>query len=166
MKINDKEYLLQAFADGQLDAKESARVEKLVSESKECAAFLEEIRALKGLIDLGDTDLPVPVTREFYWSRIQSKLVREEYEVANRPLQEVASWGDTLLKWFIPAAAVGALLVAMVIQNPSPAGKSADFVELTIDHEIETLSKDASYMTFRSEQEGMTVVWLGTEVDY
>ena len=166
MKEQDRELLLQAYVDGQLDPSEVDQVGRMIQEDPAVLETIEEFRRLSQLCSLADRQVTVPMPRGPYWTRIQSQIADAPSSVVEPPLQRITSWLDLLLKFAVPSAAVFALVTTLFLLNPISTPHSKDFVVLSIDHEIETLSEDASYMTFRSEQEGLTVVWLDTSVDY
>jgi anti-sigma factor RsiW len=131
---------IQAYADGELDAARRADVERLVRDDAQAADLQTELLAVGQAVRTHEPAGTVPETREFYWSQLQRRIAAEE-SAANRPAQPGAlrNW----LRWLAPALGVAALALIFTMRS-GPAATLAD----------------ASVMTFRSDNDGLTIHWI------
>ncbi|NLH72014.1 MAG: hypothetical protein GX456_03055 [Verrucomicrobia bacterium] len=146
---------IQAWLDGELAGSEAESVERLIAQDADARALVAELRWTKSALVRGELERPVPESREFYWSKIERAIRATEtarQAVLDRP------WVGLVLRWFAPAGIVAALALFLVLpilrqsrQQPWVAGA-----------EIESPLSDVGSITFRSEAEGMTVVWVNT----
>lgn len=145
----DFQLKLQAHLDGELTERETREVEAVLAVDAEARALLTELRNTTDALTDFETDLKLPETREFYWSKIQRQLQRQ-HAPEERPAP-VPFWK----RFLIPAGAFAALvLVALFgLRSFGPSGDAEAAV-------VETFLTDAGAMTYRDEAEGMTVVWL------
>ncbi len=154
---HETELKIQAWVDGSLPAAEVRSVQDLVSQNPEAKALADEIRYACEALAVGEVARSVPDTREFYWSRIQQRIQAEETSPAS---PEPSSWIQRWMKVLAPAAILAALTIMLV--SPGLFGLRRGFVGLG---EFENPSSDTTAFTFRSESEGMTVVWLSTPAE-
>jgi len=96
----ERDELIHAYLDGELDLVRSLEIEVHLKNCRTCAQTYEELRDLhSALSDAAQRFEPPAALR----NRIRSA-VRDESRVTNRPLR--LSW-----RWMIPAAAFGALVI-------------------------------------------------------
>ncbi len=147
---------LQAYLDGELPAPDAERMADLLEHDSGAQALLGELRAIKAALNGNETEHKVPESREFYWSKIAREIERQE------PATLLPQSGRTVwwLRLLVPAGAVALLALAFTVVLWPPSGRS--WVALADGHEIETPEEETSSFTFRSEREGMTVVWVDT----
>lgn len=146
---------IQAWLDGELAGSEAESVERLIAQDADARALVAELRWTRSALAQGELEREVPESREFYWSKIERAIGATETDkpaVSNRP------WVGLILRWFAPAGIVAALALFFVVpilrqshQQPWVAGA-----------EIESPLNDVGSITFRSEAEGMTIVWVNT----
>ncbi|MDH7504181.1 MAG: hypothetical protein QHJ82_15910 [Verrucomicrobiota bacterium] len=146
---------IQAWLDGELAGSEAESVERLIAQDGEARALFAELRWTKSALAQGELERAVPESREFYWAKIERAIRATETAkpaVLNRP------WVGLMVRWFAPAGIVAALVLLLVLpmlhqsrQQPWIAGA-----------EIESPLNDVGSITFRSEAEGMTIVWVNT----
>jgi anti-sigma factor RsiW len=139
--------------DGELPPGETKAVADLLEGDAEARTIFQELTATKSLLSQNELDLPLPETREFYWSKIRRDIEREQQT-------QTARWKSNVLvgrmRFFVPAGALAALavLVAIAVRNQD-GGQT-----LLASHEIETPLEETSSFSFRSEAAAMTVVWV------
>lgn len=146
---------IQAWMDGELSASAAKAVEQLVAQDAEAKAIADELRWTKAALATGEVERKVPESREFYWSKIERAIrVAEPSGAIGLRRHAVAWW----LRWAAPAGIAAAL--ALLIFLPT---LRRDHSEQWISGaEIESPLNDVSSITFRSEAEGVTVVWIST----
>jgi anti-sigma factor RsiW len=151
---------LQAHLDGELPPEQAREVVALLQRDAEARALFDELKATRRLLAGNETVVPVPETREFYWSRIQRELERLEPQPEPRPR---ASW--TFFRWLRLAVPVGAavVLVGLLLYRPRQGSRSGP-ASFAVGDEVETPLEELTSVTFRSESARMTVVWVSDSV--
>jgi anti-sigma factor RsiW len=139
---------VQAWLDGELSAREAAEVERLVAANPAAARLATELRWTRQALRAGEPDRPVPETREFYWSKIERAIRAPAVTPARHP----ASWA----RWWRLALPLGAA-AALALFFALPAMRVEPAVAI-----IENHLDDVGSFSFRSESEGMTVVWIAS----
>ncbi|MBU6402919.1 MAG: hypothetical protein KGS61_21575 [Verrucomicrobia bacterium] len=148
---------LQAYLDGELPARDREPVAERLDHDPEARAWFTELQHLRSLLAQGELERPLPETREFYWARIEREIRRPE---AGAPRASAVPWLAWGLKWVVPAAvavALACLLVPLLHQGPNGA-----LAGLGQAQEIETPLQQATSISFRSEADGVSVVWVDT----
>ena len=150
---------MQAYVDGELPAKEATQVARLVSADPEAQALLAELALTRSFMRGNEFDRPVPETREFYWSGI-SRAIQPGKSAVRSPTRVRA------FPWIrIVAALGGAACLALAVFNAKKLGFS--FVQhrppAGAAEEVDNAFESATTITFRSEEEGLTVVWVSID---
>ena len=142
---------LQAYLDGELPDSEARDVADLIARDTGAAALVTEVKNTRGALKAFESEIKLPESREFFWSKIEREIGR-----ADKPQAVEASpaWLSILLRRFLaPAGAVAALVIAALLitqQTPGMVGAS----------ESETAFAGADTFTYRDYPAGMTLVWL------
>jgi anti-sigma factor RsiW len=145
------EIKLQAWLDGELSAPEAAEVKRRVAADPDAASLLTELRQTREALRAGEVERVVPESREFYWSKLQRAITAQEPK-PSRP--EAVPW-QRWLRVLLPLGAAAA--VALLLSVPtSRTGSTA------VAAEIENHLDDMGSFSFRSESEGMTVIWIAS----
>lgn len=150
MKTMELTLELQAYVDGELDARRRAEVEELLAVDPEARALVGELRAMSELVRANEPLIQVPETREFYWSQIQRRI-----GTAERQAERDGSKGAGSMhwpRWLVPALGITAVATVLVfIQNPAGTiGSGASFADLG----------DPVSLTFHSDTDGITIHWI------
>ena len=150
----DFQLKLQAHLDGELPPRETKKVLHSLKTDPEARALQEELRLTKSLLHGNELAVTLNESREFYWSKIRREIERDDQREApsasHRPL-----W----LRWFVPLGALAfAILVAFSVKTSFLSPQKLSFAE-----EIETHLADMSSISFRSESEGISVVWVNSQ---
>ncbi len=161
---DDTLFQVQAYVDGELPADERVAVEALLETDSDAQMMCEALQASRSLLQGEELERTVPESREFYWSKIERAIERET-TAADRPASGERSRGlMDWVRWLVPVGGVAALLLISVVSQfdapPASGGgneRSPSYVE--VDHPLDT----GSVMTFRSNTEGITVVWIDTD---
>lgn len=145
---------IQAYLDGELTSAEAQEVETWLTQDAEARSIYEELKGTVGALKQADAGVPLPCSGDFYWSQIQRQI-----EGVERPAQEArpSTWVPSWWKVLLPASVVG-LLAVLLSLNPARNPVMATGYHI----EVETDYPDASVMTYRSESEGVSVVWINT----
>ena len=110
---------LQAYFDGELGERDRREVESALGRDPTAAALVAELRNTRAaLADFG-SDVRLPESREFFWSKIAREIDRQAQAGQGRDaLRESAPllpWLDAWRRWLVPALAVAALALVAVI---------------------------------------------------
>jgi anti-sigma factor RsiW len=143
------ELKLQALLDGELDAREVREVEALLAQDAQSAALMQELKWTKGALVGNDAELTLPETREFFWGKVERTIAIEEKQAAAAPAER-AWW----LKLLYPATGLAAMVAVMFVVS---GGRTTD------GGDSESVPEDVNAVSFRSESEKMSVVYVADE---
>jgi anti-sigma factor RsiW len=156
----DTQLKVQAYLDNELSAGDARSVSKLISSDAEIRDLYTELKNTKDVLADNEPAVSVPDTRDFYWSQIQRRIASAERQPA------VAHARPWWLRMLAPAAGTVALFAILLsVMNPNtqnavaPTQTQAAVAPL---HKVEEAA-DVSLFTFRSESEGVTLVWVSTQ---
>ncbi len=146
--MKTKDYLkLQALVDGELSSGEAAAVKDWLSKDAEARAVYNELQLTRNALVANEPEVMLPESKDFHWSKIAREIERIESRPAwVRQLATPAWW----IRYFSPAAATAIVAATLVL----PALQSGDADVQT------SAAPEASPVVFRSQTEGMTVIWL------
>jgi len=144
------ELKLQALLDGELDAREAREVEGLLANDIQAAALMQELKWTKAAAVGNEVAVALPETREFYWGKISRAIAVEERKAAATASPERAWW----LKFLYPATGLAATVAVMFAIS---GGRTTDGAD------SESVLEDVNAVSFRSEAEKMSVVYVADE---
>jgi anti-sigma factor RsiW len=154
MMNRDFQLKLQACLDGELPPQETEKVIHSLRTNPEALALHEELKLTKSLLQGNELEIKLGESREFYWSKICREIGRDSRRRGFGPLPRL-SW----LRWFVPAGGLTLLVILAVL---SVRNSSLSLPRLASAQEIETHLEDMSLISFRSEAEGISVVWVNS----
>lgn len=143
------ELKLQALLDGELDAREARHAEALLAQDAQSAALLQELTWTKGAIVGNEAEMKLPESREFFWGKVERAITVEEKQAAAAPAER-AWW----LKFLYPATGLAAVVAVMFVVS---GGRTTDGAD------SESVTEDVNAVSFRSESEKMSVVYVADE---
>lgn len=175
-KHSDEEMLeLQSFLDGELAGGKAKAWEERLREDLDWQALAGELTWVKETIRAHEKVVPVPETRDFYWSKISAGIEAETLRNQGKKAGKIPFWRGIFLRWAVPVTLGVAALTFMILPESGGSGgsgikqvdKSAGLpkVSLALGHEFE-VPMQAPTMVFRSEKDNMTVIWVETRLDY
>jgi anti-sigma factor RsiW len=151
----ETELKLQAFLDGELPEAEARKVAKLLAQDQEATLLLGELRNTRQALKGAEAVVQLPESREFYWSKIEREIERLEQP---QRVEQKRPFIFRLQRFLVPVS--GALAVAVFLGITLLNGNSG-----TALGETELATDDMGAITFRSESEGITSVWLYNQGD-
>jgi len=151
MITRDAQLKLQAYLDGELPAADAAEVQALLACDAEAQLLRDELQATKSVLTGGETACRLPESREFFWSKIQREIERQE---SRAPELEKISWLEWLQRHLLPVSGVALVACLAGIFVLSLGGSSGQLGEM------ELASDDMGSYTFRDQEQGTTMVWL------
>ncbi|HEX7860419.1 MAG TPA: hypothetical protein VF773_08850 [Verrucomicrobiae bacterium] len=148
---------VQAYLDNELSAGEARKVSQLISSDTFARDLFNELKGTREVLMENEPAVQVPDSRDFYWSQIQRRIATAEREPA---VKHARPWWIRLLA---PAAgAVALFAVLLSVMSPSNEKINISGAIAATPHQLEQPS-DVSTITFRSESEGVNVVWITSE---
>ncbi|MCL5098265.1 MAG: hypothetical protein M1608_12210 [Candidatus Omnitrophica bacterium] len=149
----DSQLKLQAYLDGELKAGQTRQVAEWLDKDPEARALFAELQHTTTIMTGNEPPVKLPVPGEFFWARIEREITARP---SPRPRYSWAQWWRVLL----PLGAVG-LLVALLLPRDAAPGKASSVATLK-GMEVETYLPNSQVITFRSESEGVSFVWVDT----
>ncbi len=140
---------LQAFLDGELSTAEARQISELLTRDTAAAALFTELRQTREALAAAEEGLVLPESREFFWSKIQREIQRQQSLPHSAPANPLLA-GFRL--WFKPALglALVVLLGVIVTRQVSPPPM----------HVAVTSLEDTGAFTYHDYKAGITLVWL------
>ena len=142
---------VQAYLDGELSPGEAREVADLIAADADARLLHAELGNTRAALKVFESELKLPESREFYWSKIRREIARPENP---HTIEEPAWFAMWLRRFLAPAGALAALVIAAMLAwhqlNPSRSSVL----------EIETAYADSDAFTYRDYSKGMTLVWL------
>jgi anti-sigma factor RsiW len=139
---------VQAYLDNELSPGEARKIANLLNSDAELRTLLNELKETKQIVSENEPAKQLPEGRDFYWSKIQ----REISKVEQLPVRPASPWW---MRFMAPVAGAVALF-AVLLSIVGPTDKKVAL------HEGQINAPDMSTITFRSEVEGVTVVWVSS----
>lgn len=146
---------IQAYADGELSGAAAAKIEQRLAADPEARRLLRELNHTKQALASGEPEYKLPESREFFWSKLERD-IRRQTPSAVRPglMDAIAAWAHRHLAPLATATAVFAAVLILAASRPWASRPVADYAE------AESLMPDISLLTYRSQSDQMTVIWL------
>jgi anti-sigma factor RsiW len=159
---SDTQLKVMAYLDKELSPGEARKIAGLISSDREVQELYAQLRAGRELLSPNEPEIKLPESRDFYWSKIKRQIESSEREPAP---ETVRPWWIRLIAPLAGTAALFALLIS--VMTPGGTRIAEGTRELTsitapgpLHGEVEDLAPELSSVTFRSEEDGVTVVWL------
>ena len=143
---------LQAYVDGELSAADARQVTAWLKQDPEAAALEAELRNTNGALAGFESEIKLPESREFFWSKVERDIRRSE-AAASVPL-EVPLYAR-LRRILMPVT--GLALIAIATMVVMREGRSPLF---PTGGNSETALSDSEAFTYRDYNAGTTLVWL------
>jgi anti-sigma factor RsiW len=163
--MNQEQQLkLQAFLDGELPESEAREILAWTQRDSTAAGLLAELKNTRSAMAKSEPHLTLPETREFYWSKIQREIQRQESRVETAPSISIFT---TLRRLLLPASAIATVVIAALIGFAHFNGTETA-VETVADADapvVETTLASTDATTYRDASEGTTLVWFSPADD-
>ncbi len=141
---------IQSWVDGCLPAGESAEMERFVAANPDAQAVVGELRMTKLAFAGNEPTLTMPESREFFWSKVQREIARQEAAgVATESAGFFAAgWCRKLLVPVTSFAGLALVAALVVVATRTPDGSD----------QIESQLEGVSTVTYGVP--GMKVIWI------
>ncbi len=146
---------IQAYLDGELSSNERQEVETLLARDPELQALKAELSFVTRAFKDSDPVMQVPASREFYFSQIERRIAAAESAPKTLSVEAGSRFAGWLRQALLPLSGVAAACLMLVLslrEGPLPA--------LSFHEETESPLDETAAVTFRSESEKVTIVWV------
>ncbi len=143
---------LQAFVDGELPEAEAKEVARRIERDPQAAALVAELRNMNGALAEFESELRVPESREFFWSKIERDIRRAE-AVPAQPVR--VPFHLRLRRFLMPVTGIAMVAIAAIVVT-----RQEGVTLIPGGVETETALSDANAFTYRDYSGGTTLVWL------
>jgi len=153
--MNDErfELKLQAYLDGELMPRESEELAAALAKDAQARALLDELRNTRSSLARNEMEIALPETREFFWSKVEREIARQERASAAAALSPSSpSWLAWVRHHLVSVS--GAALVAGFLGLMLVRSGAAPLAEM------EMMSDEMGTYTYRDQQDKMTMVWF------
>ena len=116
MKQEDR-LKIQAWLDGELAPKESARIADLIDNDLEAKELAEDLRAIQKALEVGEKPAVLEDSREFYWAQVERQIEAEEPITENAQPELASGSLGNALRWLIPVGSLAAISALMLNFN-------------------------------------------------
>ncbi len=148
---------LQAFLDGELPEAEAHEVAAWLARDQEAALLLQELRHTRQALKGFDSTIRLPESREFFWSKVEREIRRQEQTMPAAPLAPKASFW---LRFLVPSGALAIVAITALF-----AASQFGLFSTANAAELEAASTDAGSLTYRDYSSGTTFIWLSYPAD-
>ena len=150
----NQELKIQSFIDHELPPQEALDVAEWIARDADAKRLHVELQLTRSLTVGNEMPRSAPCSPEFFWSQVEREIKRQTPE-KSKPTIEL----DWIWRFLAPASAL--LLMAIMIL-PQRQGRVSEIASIA-GPEVETAIQDANVITFRSDSEGISVVWVDVD---
>src|SRR5688500_4368881 len=160
---SEMELKVQAYLDNELTPGEARRIASLLTNDPVARDLYNELKQTKEIVSKNEPVQCLSDSRDFYWSKIQREINRTER--VERPAP--SPWWMRLMAPVAGAVALFAILLSVsgpgTGTSPTITASKVQNAPVAPMHQGEIVSSEMSAITFRSEAEGVTVVWVSSD---
>jgi len=149
-------YQLQAYLDNECTSDEAREISALLSHDPRAKACYEDLRRTKESLRQNEPVYKLPEPGDFYWSKIARGIQNTAQHA--QPVQQTTPGAPWWMRLFAPAGVTLAFLALLIFASHFQTRDTSQAIA-----EIELPSEEASAITFHSEKEGLSVVWLQSQ---
>jgi|YNPMSStandDraft_1061717.scaffolds.fasta_scaffold68882_2 anti-sigma factor RsiW len=152
---HDEQLKLQAWLDGELSESERQACEARWTHDPQAQALLAQLRHVQATLkQFDESQLRLPESREFYWSRIARALESQASSTAVPAGTGLSPWAwlAQWKRWLAPAALLASLAAVLTLTLPSPG--QPDYPEMHLS------LADSHATTYRDDAQRLTLVWF------
>ena len=148
---------LQSYLDGELPEAEARQVANWLAQDREATALLAQLRNTRQAMAGFESELRLPESREFYWSKIKREIERLE---PTPPVREpVTPFWLHMRRFLVPLSVAAVAVVAILATNRQVLSGGSD------GFRTKTALADSGAFTYHDYSAGTTLVWLSYPAD-
>ena len=160
MNENEIQLKVQALVDGELTGPEAKEWRGRLETDAGLKELHARLTAVRGLMTGAELPRTLPESGDFHWSQISKAIEREERQAKH--MARPASGANWLRRWVLPLAGIACLVLVLPLQQTTIPDLN---ILLGSDHELDLSIEDLDVMTFNTEDDNMSVVWLDYSID-
>ena len=160
MNRNEIELKVQALVDGELTGSEAEALRQRINDDAGLQQLHVSLPQMRGLIADSELPRPLPESGDFYWNKI-AETIEHEKCAGERPSPPTPA-SRWLLRWLSPLVGVSALVLLFTLQQPTAPDLGSTLIS---DHELEMSDDEIDVMTYNSDDDSMSIVWLDYSMD-
>ena len=160
MNESEIELKVQALVDGELTGREAKALQQRINDDAKLQQLHARLTQMRGLIADSELPRPLPESGDFYWNKI-AETIEHEKRAGERaaPPTPASRW---LLRWLTPLVGVSAVVLLLTLQQPTAPDLG---IMLSGDHELELSSDEIDVMTYNTDDDSISIVWLDYSMD-
>ena len=160
MNENEIELKVQALVDGELTGRETKALQKRINDDAKLHQLHARLTQMRWLIADSELPRPLPESGDFYWNKI-AETIEHEKRAGERPSPPTPA-SRWLLRWLTPLVGVSAVVLLLTLQQPTAPDLG---IMLSGDHELELSSDEIDVMTYNTDDDSISIVWLDYSMD-
>ena len=163
---------IQAHLDGELSQDASKQLLTELESNAEAMELLKAFQAESSLLSsVTEKEHSLPVAHSYFWKGIADEIAPDAVSSIHASTGPVVEPWKRWLSWLLPAAGAACVALVAIMQGLTPGSigsKSGDGDRSKLRrapsfHEIDSRQQNAGFISFRSESEGVSVVWISNE---
>ena len=160
MNESEIELKVQALVDGELTGREAEALQERINDDAKLQQLHAKLTQMRRLIADSELPRPLPESGDFYWNKIAETIEHEKCAWERpAPPTPASRW---LLRWLTPLVGVSAVVLLLTLQHPTAPDLG---IMLSGDHELELSSDEIDVMTYNTDDDSMSIVWLDYSMD-
>ena len=160
MNESEIELKVQALVDGELTGREAKALQQRINDDAKLQQLHARLTQMRRLIANSELPRPLPESGDFYWNKI-AETIEHEKRAGERPTPPTPA-SRWLLRWLTPLVGVSAVVLLLTLQQPTAPDLG---IMLSGDHELELSSDEIDVMTYNTDDDSMSIVWLDYSMD-
>ena len=160
MNENEIQLKVQALVDGELTGREAEVLQQRINDDAKLQHLHAKLTQMRGLISDSELPRPLPESGDFYWNKIAETIEHEKR--AGEPPSPPTPASRWLLRWLTPLVGVSAVVLLLTLQQPTAPDLG---IMLSGDHELELSSDEIDVMTYNTDDDSISIVWLDYSMD-
>ena len=158
--MNEKEIELrvQALVDGEITGREAEALRVFIEGDAGLRELQDRLTVMRGLVKGAELPRSLPESGDFHWSQIAKAIDCKERKAKS----------GSRMGWFLRRVTpwVGFACILLLLNSPSRDNGPPDLgIKIGSDHELELSNHEIEVMTFNTEDDDMSVVWLDFSID-
>jgi len=160
MNENEIELKVQALVDGELTGRKAEALQQRINDDAKLQQLHARLTQMRGLIADSELPHPLPESGDFYWNKI-AETIEYEKRAGERPSPPTPA-SRWLLRWLTPLVGVSAVVLLLTLQQPTAPDLG---IILSGDHELELSSDEIDVITYNTDDDSISIVWLDYSMD-
>ena len=159
---------IQAYLDGELSAEARLQLLARLEKDSEARELCDSLKAEQSFLkDAGENGHELPVAHSYFWKAISDEIQPHPSSRNQTRHKRTTVAFQRWLAWLVPGGVTACIALVVfqkgalddVLDGIKSTGKKAARIAPSF-HEIDSQQQNAGFISFRSESEGVSVVWI------